>query len=123
VASDEASFIGFIEDEFSSMPVVSCDDRRSDSGVALHHMDLGRGNYDKGRQALVNCLLLSRCDALIRTASSLSGWASIFNLKMPVYMLNQPYPRNLWFPDSRVVRRATLLNATEDGKSADRPRA
>lgn len=121
-ASDEASFIRFIEEEFPSLPVVSCDDRRSEGDVAIHHTDMGHGNYDKGRQALVNCLLLSRCDALIRTASSLSGWASVFNPKLPVYMLNQPYPQNLWFPDSRVVRGATLLNGTEDAKAAGRPR-
>jgi hypothetical protein len=112
-ASDEASFIRFIEEEFRSLPVVSCDDRRSESDVPLHHLDLGRGNYDKGRQALVNCLLLARCDALIRTASSLSAWASVFNPKLPVVLLNQPYARNLWFPENRVVRRATLLNGAE----------
>jgi hypothetical protein len=46
---------------------------------------------------------------LLRTSSSLSGWASVFNLRLPVLMLNQPYPKNLWFPERCVVPRATLL--------------
>jgi hypothetical protein len=111
VASDEASFIGFIEGEFPSIPVCSCDDRRSDGDVAVHRLGFAGGNYEKGRQALVNCLLLSRCDLLIRTASSLSGWASVFNPRLPVVMLNQPHPQCLWFPDRCVVPRATLVEA------------
>jgi Nodulation protein Z (NodZ) len=110
VASDEASFIRFIESEFPSMCVCSCDDQRSEGGsVAVHRMAFEGGNYEKGRQALVNCLLLSRCDVLIRTASSLSGWASVFNLQLPVVMLNRPYPKFLWFPDRCVVPRAAAV--------------
>jgi hypothetical protein len=108
VASDEASFIPFVESEFPGLSVCSCDDQRSEGGVAVHRMAFSGSNYEKGRQALVNCLLLARCDVLIRTASSLSGWASVFNPRMPVVMLNRPYPKNLWFPDRCVVPRAVL---------------
>lgn len=110
VASDEQSFVRFVEEEFSPLPVHSCDDRRSDGSFIPHRSDLGRENYDKGRQALVNCLLLSRCNALIRTASSLSGWASVLNPQLPVVMLNRPYPHCLWFPDRCVVGRARMAD-------------
>ena len=54
VASDEASVIRFIEGEFPSLRVVSCDDQRSEGNIAIHQLDFAGGNYDKGRQALVN---------------------------------------------------------------------
>jgi hypothetical protein len=61
-------------------------------------------NRIKAREALVNCLLLARCRALIRTASFLSGWASVFNPELSVIMLNRPYQEALWFPDREVLR-------------------
>jgi hypothetical protein len=56
-----------------------------------------------GEEALVDCLLLSRASALVRTASFLSGWASVFEPAVPVYLLNKPYEHCIWFPDREVI--------------------
>jgi hypothetical protein len=108
VASDESQFIRYMQDEFPSIPVCFCDDQRSDGKLAVHNPAFGGDNYKKGREALVNCMLLSRCSALIRTASTLSGWASVFNPQLPVFLLNQPYPENVCFPDREVILRARM---------------
>ncbi|MEW6118590.1 MAG: nodulation protein NodZ [Pseudomonadota bacterium] len=107
VASDEPAFIEYITETFPGMLVMAHEDRvRSRDGHALHVRPAPGMNRDKARDALVNALLLSRCDALVRTASFLSGWASVFNPALPVTMLNRPYDEKLWFPDREVVKRA-----------------
>lgn len=70
------------------------------------HLNLAGDRNRKGFEALVNCLLLSRCDALIRSASFLSGWSNVFNPALPVIMLNRPFDAALWFPDREVLKRA-----------------
>ena len=109
VASDEEKFIDRMREEFSQVDVICHDDTlRSRDGTAAHTRVVERENYLKGREALINCLLLSRCKALIRTASFLSGWSSVFNPRLPVIMLNQPYDNKLWFPDAAIVRNALV---------------
>ena len=51
----------------------------------------------------MNCLILSRCAALLKTASILSGWSKLFNPALPVVMLNRPPEENLWFPERVLV--------------------
>ncbi len=107
VASDEASFIPYIRDAFPALPVVSHDDMfRSTTIQNIYQQDLGEGNYCKGEEALINCLLLSRCSALIRTTSFLSAWASIFNPALPIVLLNAPYAKSLWFPEKLLIPRS-----------------
>jgi hypothetical protein len=107
VASDEASFIPYVRDAFPALPVVSHDDVfRSSTTQNFYQQDLGEGNYIKGEEALINCLLLSRCSTLIRTTSFLSAWASIFNPELPIVLLNEPYAKSLWYPEKRLIPRS-----------------
>jgi hypothetical protein len=107
VASDEASFIPYIRDAFPALPVVSHDDMfRSHTIQPFHLEDHGEGNYRKGEEALINCLLLSQCSALIRTTSFLSAWASIFNPELPIVLLNPPYAKTLWYPEKVLIPRS-----------------
>ncbi len=107
VASDEASFIPYMQDAFPALSVVSHDDVfRSTSIQNFYQQDLGAGNYIKGEEALINCLLLSRCSVLIRTTSFLSAWASIFNPELPIVLLNEPYAKSLWYPEKRLIPRS-----------------
>jgi hypothetical protein len=59
-----------------------------------HRIDLG-DNYEKGLQALTDCLLLSRCDALVKTPSALSAWAKAYNPSMDLVLVGKPY-QNPW---------------------------
>ena len=104
VASDEARFITFMERTFASLPVVSHDDRfRSTTGEPFHTDDHGASNYLKAEEALINCLLLARCETLIRTTSFLSAWASIFNPELNIILLNRPFQQYLWFPERLLI--------------------
>jgi hypothetical protein len=105
VATDESPFLDYIRKACAAVPICCCDDLRSDSSLAIHRSAFAGDAYRKGREALVNALLLSRCHGVIRTASTLSAWASIFNPQLPVTMLNQPYDKALWFPDKAIVQR------------------
>jgi hypothetical protein len=104
VSSDEAAFVERMGTDFRRVEVICHpDSQRTQDGEAVHTRP-GRGNnYEKAREALVNCLLLSRCRALIRTASFLSAWSSIFNPRLPIVLLNAPDRATSWFPDSQLV--------------------
>jgi hypothetical protein len=107
VASDDPGFSVWMTQRFAGrFEVVAHDDQeRSDGSLPIHRTLTGDRQL-KGYEALVNCLLLSRCDALIRSASFLSGWSSVFNPALPVTMLNRPFESKLWFPDREVVKRS-----------------
>jgi hypothetical protein len=110
VASDEQAFVRFIKNSTrSAVLVYSHDDhyRSEDSGnVPVFRRALGEDGYEKGEDALVNALLLSRCSTLIRTTSCLAAWASVFNPTLRVILLNKPYDDKLWYPESEVIRKA-----------------
>jgi len=107
VASDEDEFVAHMKQQFNSITVISHEDRhRSRDGRAVHVRPFEGSNHTKGWEALVNCLLLARCHALIRTSSFLSAWASIFNPNLPVTMLDRPYHDKLWFPDREVAKKS-----------------
>jgi hypothetical protein len=110
VSSDEQSFIDFIESEFKhTIPVFYYDDHeRSKTNVAIHRSKSG-DRFRKGEEAVINCLLLSRCNTLLKTASFLSGWSKLFNPDLPVILLNYPFERQLWFPDRELVFKNSTL--------------
>jgi hypothetical protein len=77
--------------------------RSTDGKAAFVHQLPGR-NAAKIHDALVNCILLSRSTVLLRSASFLSGWASVLNPRLRVRMLNAPYAATTWFPDREVLK-------------------
>lgn len=107
LSSDDPHFVDwFVQEARGTLAVVSHpDEERSRDAQPVHASATGNG-YQKGFEALVNCLLLSRCAALIRTASFLSGWSSVFNPRLPITLLNEPYGRTNWFPDRELIRRS-----------------
>jgi hypothetical protein len=110
VASDEASFVDAAAHSIVGARVVAHEDSlRSRDGLAVHTQLKAGDPALKAFDALMNCLLLSRCEVVVRTASFLSAWASVFNPQLKVFMLNRPYAKSLWFPDSEIVGRAPCL--------------
>ncbi len=83
VATDEAKFLEFMQTSFPDQ-VISCDFSRSTTKKPLHVSDhLYSGNYQKGKEALLDCLLLSRCQILVRPPRScLSVTASRFDINL-----------------------------------------
>lgn len=114
VSSDEQAFVDYITDRYrNTLLVVSHEDQeRSRAGIAVHRSRFG-DRFRKAEEAVLNCLLLSRCHALLKTASFLSGWSKLFNPELPVTMVNRPYDGQLWFPDREIAVAGDLSwNAT-----------
>jgi hypothetical protein len=119
LASDEQGFIDFLLKKVSGVPIVARQDSlRSVDGNPVHRsidghlLHLGHGKL--GLDALVNCMLLGRCHSILRTSSFLSAWSSIFNPRLHVHLLNTPYAKALWFPETEIMKNATLLSNTND---------
>lgn len=85
VATDERPFLMYIQKKFPGK-VIYTEAIRSTDFSSVHHS--APNHYEVGRQAIVDALLLSRCDQLIRTSSNLSLWATYFNPDLPVTLLN-----------------------------------
>jgi hypothetical protein len=107
VASDEQEFVDFIQMSMHGIPVYCHDDHyRSKAGdiQPIFLKDTGEGSYEKGEDALVNVLLLSKCATLIRTTSFFSAWASVFNPHLKVILLNKPYDDSFWYPEREILK-------------------
>jgi hypothetical protein len=103
VATDDQRFLEYVR----AVPVgrrifYREDSFRSTDGSSIHE-SAATDKDQINRDAIVNCLILSRCAALLKTASILSGWSKLFNPELPVVMLNRPPEENLWFPERVLV--------------------
>jgi hypothetical protein len=108
VATDEPAFLMYLNKHFPAQKVVTPPDRVRPSGAGAVHLSVAGGGYDKGRDALVNALLLSECAVLLKTMSNLSGWSSVFRPTLPTILLNRPMGAGidtLGFPEREMVDR------------------
>jgi len=103
LASDDPAFIEKAQEELSDQDVTIRQDHCRANGQTPAHYRGDGDPHEKAVDALETCLLLSRCDALIKTASTLSGWAKVFNTALPVELLNPPHPEHCWFPDRELI--------------------
>ncbi len=90
IATDEQQFLDYIFQKFNC-PIIYTNALRSTDDIAIHDRagyENGYSNYLKGKEALIDCLLLSQCDFLIRTESNLSRAAELFNPTLPVLFLD-----------------------------------
>ena len=103
ISTDDQNFVDFAEGAEVQRPILLRKDFvRSRDLTPTHHSH--RHNINMNRDAVINCLILSRCTALLKTASILSAWSKILNPSLPVVMLNQPYPSHSWFPEKELAR-------------------
>lgn len=87
VASDEQAFVEFMEEEFPGA-VITHEMERSDGSHPLHLSKL-KHQYSCGETAIIDCLILSRADVLIRTSSNLSQWSTFFNPTLPEILVKK----------------------------------
>jgi hypothetical protein len=105
IAADDMNFIENIEKSSINRPIIYRNDSfRSRDGSSIHE-SVHTNKYEINKDAIVNCLILSRCNALVKTASILSGWSILFNPQLPVVLINKPYDEYLWFPERDLIRR------------------
>ena len=86
VATDEQAFLDYMLDLFPGKLHYLWMYRSVDG----RPIDVKQGdNRRKGEDAVLDCLLLSRCQYLVRTASNLSLCSTLFNPAVPVVHLNR----------------------------------
>lgn len=89
VATDDANFLVFMHKKFPGK-IVSLDAIRSQDEKPVHCCP---GNeYQKGEEAVLDCLLLSQCTKLYKMVSNLSDASAKFNPFIPVINLNHYLP-------------------------------
>ena len=88
VASDEQRFIDFMVEKFGDL-IVKIEANRSTDGTP-HYME-PKNQYNNGEEALIDCLLLSRCNFLLRTASNVSYFSILFNPKIPFKNISEHF--------------------------------
>jgi len=90
VATDEQNFVDYMINLFGDLVCYNKDALRSTSGNPVH-LDKNFSRYKSGEDALIDCILLSRANFLIRSSSNLSRWSTYFNPKIPCVELNKRY--------------------------------
>lgn len=89
VATDDALFLTYISEQFGAQ-VCALDALRSSDGKPVHY-DQSLSGYQKGEDALLDCILLSKTNLLIKMSSNLSDSSVQFNPNIPVIRLNTGY--------------------------------
>lgn len=87
IASDEQEVIYQLLSVYGEDRVIGYSTMRSSNGAALHFNLTNQRLH--GEEALIDCVLLSKSNLLIRTSSNLSRWSTYFNPAIPVIELNQ----------------------------------
>lgn len=90
VATDEAPFLEFMQSRYSNICFYD-QVKRSYDGSSIHLKKENESPYKSGEGAIIDCLLLSKANVLIRTASNLSLWSTYFNPSQRVINLSVPY--------------------------------
>lgn len=86
LASDEQTFVHHMRDRFPNQ-LLFRDMFRSTDGRPTDVVNAD-GNRQKGLDAVVDCLLLSKTHFLVRTASNLSLCSTLFNRRLPNVLIN-----------------------------------
>ncbi len=84
VATDDQGFLEHARHAFPGQ-VAALDIQRSEDGRPLHKAR--GGGFARGTEAVMDCLLLSRCHRLIRTPSNLGLCSTFFNPRLPVTLV------------------------------------
>jgi hypothetical protein len=86
LATDEQAFIDYMRQRFGDQ-LLYREMFRSVDGRPIDVVNPD-SNHQKGLDAVLDCLLLSRTHSLIRTASNLSLCSTFFNKQLPDALLN-----------------------------------
>lgn len=95
VATDDENFLLYMYKTFPGK-IIALNALRSKDGTAIH-TNLTENPYQKGEEALLDCLLLSKCSKLFKTASNLSDVSIKFNPTIPVINISKHFTESTQF--------------------------
>ncbi len=87
IATDDANFLSFMQKQFPGK-IINSNATRSSDGKPPYRSP-SRDPYQIGEDGIFDCLLLSKCSKVYRTASNLSDTAQKINPLIPVIQLNK----------------------------------
>lgn len=97
ISSDDKNFIDYIENSSVNCPIIYNNDSfRSSNNLPIHTAN--NNLYEINKDAIINCLLLSKCNTLMKTASILSDWSKLFNPNLQLVILSKPFDNYRFFP-------------------------
>ena len=88
IATDEQGFLDYSKKQFPDRVIYYEHATRSKDSTPVH-LNKKNSPYSNGEEAIIDALLLSKGNILIRTSSNLSRWSTYFNHKIPVIELSQ----------------------------------
>jgi hypothetical protein len=104
LSTDDEAIIHFLRSSDLRAPVLFRQDAvRSSDGEQFHRKkEISKSVVN--RDAIVNMLILSGCDFLVKTASILSDCSVIFNPVIGVELINKPHSGALtWWPCTEII--------------------
>lgn len=87
VATDEVAFLEYMRAKFPGK--IICIRAIRSKGDRPVHAPSKASAYKKGEDAILDCILLSKCSVLVRVASNLSSCSEQFNPQMPVIFVKK----------------------------------
>lgn len=110
ITTDDKNFLMFMQESHLSAKIVFREDSyRSADGIAIHNRaDVDK--YDINKDAVMNMMILTKCDFILKSASFLSAVALIYNPSISFAMFNKPFDKKLWFPESELVKKTAFTS-------------
>lgn len=91
IATDDGIFLKRAIELFGDRVLYQEGAERSFDNLPVH---IGsKTPYTQGKEAIIDCFLLSKTNFLLRCCSNLSRWSCYLNPNLPNVQVNQPYPR------------------------------
>lgn len=104
ISTDEVIILEKVKSKFYPVPVIYRHDAYRSSDGDQFHRKAESDKYDINHDALMNILILSKTDFLLKTASIMSDCCFIFNPNLPYKLLSTPHSSNLtWWPASELI--------------------
>ena len=90
LATDEEPFLHYMQQTFDGKIISQDCLRSSDQNSPVHYFNSNnKSPYTTGKEALIDCILLSKCQHLIKTSSCLSLVSTFFNPELSYTQLNE----------------------------------
>ena len=102
VATDDELFLLFMQEKFPEK-IISIDAIRSSDGTPVHY-DFNQNAYKKGEDAILDCVLLSKCTKIYKMASNLSDTSLKFNPEIQAEHLNKSYSEGLCTGKQNIIK-------------------
>lgn len=104
VACDNKSVLNTLSDEIENINIISIDyNFPHNNGTPIHSYGAIKSDNDKlnmGISAIIDTMLLSKCNKLIKYGSQMSAYAVLINPKLEAVRLNRTNYN--WYPESHI---------------------